>query len=131
MTSEIIEVLDDLSRRFGVAIDWTSSNMLPYLQTLTRKYANYILATSSLELVVGVLLLIGCAKLVKVYRKIKDGESDWWDEEFYGMFCCIAIGVTFVFGWAMTFDSLLDIITCMTFPEKLILNELLQVLKNQ
>lgn len=131
MTSEIIKVLDDLSRRFGVAIDWTSSNMLPYLQTLTRKYANYILATRSLELAVGVLLLIGCAKLVKVYRKIKDGESDWWDEEFYGMLCCIAIGVTFVFGWAMIFDSLLDIITCMTFPEKLILNELLQVLKNQ
>lgn len=130
MTSEIIEVLDDLSRRFGVAIDWTSSNMLPYLQTLTRKYANYILATRSLELAVGVLLLIGCAKLVKVYRKIKDGESDWWDEEFYGMLCCIAIGVTFVFGCGMIFDSLWTIITCITFPEKLILNELLQMLNN-
>ena len=131
MSSDIIKVLDDLSRRFGIAIDWTSSNMLPYLQTLTRKYANYIFATRSLELVFGVLLLIGCAKLVKVYRKTKDGESDWWDESFYGLLCCIAIGVTFVFGWVMTFDSLLDIITCMTFPEKLILNELLQVLKNQ
>lgn len=130
MTSEIIEVLDDLSRRFGIAIDWTSFNMLPYLQTLTRKYANYILATSSLELVVGVLLLIGCAKLVKVYRKIKDGESDWWDED-YGMFCCFAIIVTFAFGCGMIFDSLWTIITCITFPEKLILNELLQALKNQ
>ena len=28
----IIKVLDSLADKFGIAIDWTSSNILPYLQ---------------------------------------------------------------------------------------------------
>lgn len=41
MSDEIIKVLDDLSRRLGIAVDWTSSNALPYLQQLAQKYVNY------------------------------------------------------------------------------------------
>ena len=32
MSDEIIKVLDDLSDRVGITIDWTSQNVLPYLQ---------------------------------------------------------------------------------------------------
>ena len=56
MSDEIIKVLDDLSQRFRIAVDWTSANMLPYLQMLTRKYVNYRLAMSVMELIVGILL---------------------------------------------------------------------------
>ena len=32
MSNEIIKVLDALSDKLGIAVDWTSENVLPYLQ---------------------------------------------------------------------------------------------------
>ena len=37
MSKEIIAIFDDLAERFGVAIDWTSANVMPYLQELFAK----------------------------------------------------------------------------------------------
>lgn len=31
MSDEIIKILDDLGQRFGVVIDWSSENVMPYL----------------------------------------------------------------------------------------------------
>lgn len=31
MSQEIINVLDNLGEKFGIAIDWSNENILPYL----------------------------------------------------------------------------------------------------
>lgn len=41
LSSQVIEILDDLARRFGVAIDWTQANIIPYLNELAQKYLSY------------------------------------------------------------------------------------------
>ena len=46
MRDEIIKVLDDLSEWLGIAVDWTSQNVLPYLQELCDKYISYEIWTS-------------------------------------------------------------------------------------
>ena len=69
MSDEIIKVLDDLSQRFGIAVDWTSSNALPYLQELTKKYVNYKLAMSAMELALGILFFVVAVKLVKEAKR--------------------------------------------------------------
>ena len=46
MRDEIIKVLNDLSERLGIAVDWTSQNVLPYLQELCDKYISYEIWTS-------------------------------------------------------------------------------------
>ena len=38
MSEEIIKVLNDLASRFGVAIDWTNQNIVPYLQDLMTRF---------------------------------------------------------------------------------------------
>ena len=48
MSDEIIKLLNDLSSRFGVAIDWSSKNMTPYLQELFQKYTRYEIALNIL-----------------------------------------------------------------------------------
>lgn len=137
MSDEIIKVLDDLSQRFGIAVDWTSANMLPYLQMLTRKYVNYRLAMSVMELIVGILLFAAAAKLIKAakvqYRKVAKGEVDYSSEDFCvftGIACCVGAAFAIFIGFILVVSASGDIITCITFPEKLILDELLQVLKN-
>lgn len=41
MTNEIIKLLDELAKRFGVAIDWTSENVMPYLEDLFGRIITY------------------------------------------------------------------------------------------
>ena len=37
MSNEVIKVLDAFSQKFGIAINWTSENIMPYLQQLGEK----------------------------------------------------------------------------------------------
>ena len=57
MSEEIIKVLDDLAKRAGIAIDWTSENVIPYLIELGSKLVKYELWMSILLLVLGALAL--------------------------------------------------------------------------
>ena len=34
MSDEVIKVIDALAERFGIVIDWSSENVIPYLQQL-------------------------------------------------------------------------------------------------
>ena len=40
MSDEIIKLLDDLGQRFGIAIDWSSENMMPYIPIFVRYRQN-------------------------------------------------------------------------------------------
>lgn len=68
MADEIIKVLDDLSQRFGIAVDWSSQNMLPYLQTLGNKLVHYEIGMALMYTTIGILLL--CASRF-TYKKME------------------------------------------------------------
>lgn len=36
MSEEIIKVIDELGKRFGIVIDWSNQNIIPYLQELLK-----------------------------------------------------------------------------------------------
>ena len=65
-SDELIKTFDYLLSQFGIAVDWTSENVLPYLQTLAEKLVRFEINTSIMWLVIGVVLLIaGVWVLVK------------------------------------------------------------------
>lgn len=57
MSEEIIKVLDALAEKFGLAVDWTSANVIPYLEQLCGKYVNYEIVTSVIWLLFGIVLM--------------------------------------------------------------------------
>ena len=57
MSEEIIKVLDALAEKFGLAVDWTSANVIPYLEQLCGKYVNYEIVTSVVWLILGIILM--------------------------------------------------------------------------
>lgn len=70
MSEEIIKVLDALGEKFGVAINWTSANVMPYLQKLCGKYVTYKIATSIVWLLIGVFILFIGKYLIEKTKKI-------------------------------------------------------------
>ena len=109
MSDEIIKVLDDLSERAGIAIDWTSQNILPYLQELCDKYISYEIWTSAVYIFIcltsAILMLYGISKL-------------WNDVEDDFLF--IAFGIVLIVSLIVMIVQIIDIVTALTFPEKLI-----------
>ena len=79
VSSEIIEVLDYLGEKFGIAIDWTSNNVLPYLQTLADKFIKWEISTSIVWIVIAAFVIVAMIVLInlKGFREI--------NEETYGM----------------------------------------------
>ena len=129
MSEEIIKVLDALAEKFGLAIDWTSANVIPYLEQLCGKYVNYEIATSVVWLILGVIsLLVGKwgIKIAKYcYNRYKEEEYSNWDVGF--IFAGIGTGVLSLTCVIVIICQVFDIGTCFTFPEKIILDELISI----
>ena len=54
VSDQIIKVLDNLCEKFGLAIDWSSKNIQPYLEELMAKAVNYKIAMSIMWLISGI-----------------------------------------------------------------------------
>ena len=81
MSEEIIKVLDNLGEKFGIAIDWSSQNILPYLQDLLERFITYKNISAIIWIVVSVIFIILSIILgVIICKKIKKYYND---EHYY------------------------------------------------
>lgn len=123
MSDEIIKILDDLGRRFGVVIDWSSENIMPYLQDLMQRYINYEVMTSVMWIVVALIVIIGLSISIPVINKhankvLEENHcSDWDVGKWFVIWIFIIIIGCFVI---CIICQSIDIITCYTIPEKMI-----------
>lgn len=138
MSAQIIEVLNDICEKFGIAVDWTSKNIQPYLKELMTKCINYKLATDIVWLVVGIVLLIIGGVLLRFafnnnrkYHEIKD-----YYEQMHSNLDDVA-GIQFIIAMIAIFISIIlilyftiNLVTCVTFPEKVILDMVRSYLTN-
>lgn len=108
ISDQIIEVLNYLGEKLGVTIDWTSENVLPYVQTLCGKYINWEIATSVVWLVVGIALIILAVISFKGARNPNIN-----DEGLLYVFFAILL----ISGIIMIFFQIFDIIKCIYIPE--------------
>ena len=108
MSAQIIEVLNNLCLRFGLAIDWTQDNIFPYFEELAAKYIAWECATSWMWIGIGaILVIVGLVLFVAdIHYKVADG--------FIAAFGCVVILV----GVSAIVYQVYDILTCNYFPEK-------------
>jgi hypothetical protein len=128
-SEEILTVLDYLGHKFGIAIDWTSENVMPYLQDLASRYIKYEVFTSIawIALFVVIIILAGFIWTISGIVSAKCVNNDIAQAICYmsmavfwiAFALCIIVGMTQVY----------DIIECYTLPEKVIL-EYLKTLLN-
>ena len=104
-SDELIKTFDYLLSQFGIAVDWTSENVLPYLQTLAEKLVRFEINTSIMGLIVGVVVLT-----VRVWIFVKDIKD--WDSGVFilGVILIIVAGI-------VCCCQVYDIIKCVSFPE--------------
>lgn len=125
MSDEIVKILDDLGQRFGVVIDWSSENVMPYLQDLMGRYINYEIITSIVWLIALTICCIGMGvaipNLIKYEKKYNESCS-LCNEIVWPSVVSIVFAGLIVFCVIMIGFEIDDIIMCKTIPEKIIIN---------
>ena len=136
MSDEIIKVLDALCDKLGIAVDWTSENVVPYLKLLIGKYIKYEIATSFAWIVLMALLMAPLIyvtiKAWKIYAHYYDSHDDFFldEDEVYiaAILLTVATAIIGLIAFCVFGYQVMDIVTAFTFPEKIILNELKSML---
>lgn len=127
ISNQIIEVLNALCDKFGIAINWTGQNVMPYVQELMRKAVNYELWTSVGWLLICVAFIFVFFKLICWYVKNQNNEDNIiidfldYNEKFIVLFLIFG-GILTIIATIGAVIQIMDIITCLTFPEKTIFN---------
>lgn len=97
MSEEIIKILDDLGKRFGIAIDWSSDNIIPYLQDLMQRFIQYKNVTAIMRIVFFTLaLIISVIVLVKTIKWAYKNKIDDFDDEWYIFVCGVSISAIMI-----------------------------------
>ena len=123
VSDEIIKVLDYLCEKVGIAVDWTNSNILPYIEQLCTKFVKWELATSIAWLVIGIILaIVGCCFIKPAIRRWQTYRlNDIIEDNAYISIVYWVIAAVLIFiGIMVISEQIFDIITCCTFPEKVI-----------
>lgn len=119
VSNEIIKVLDYLFEKFGIAVDWTSDEIIPYLQTLGEHIVQYKLANAIFVSII--LLIIGLIGMRLFCKMIKKCNSD---DELTDLDCALGwvggvVGVILLIIACVTINTA---IKCLTLPEVVILD---------
>ena len=130
VSDQIIKVLDEVGKRFGLAIDWTQQNIVPYLQELSHKIINYEIWTSSIKIVFALIFAIGLGVILK--RTIKESLTKRdcvYDDNFGWILTSIVLCVIVSIDMFYMLDKIIHIVTCLTLPEKVIFEFIQQYVK--
>lgn len=65
MENKVIEVLDALCDKFGMAIDWTQQNVMPQMIDIFERIRTYYIAIDALSIFVGIVILVLASLTVK------------------------------------------------------------------
>lgn len=108
MSEEIIKVIDELGKRFGIAIDWSNQNIIPYLQELLKRFIYYRNITACVWIIISIAMTISGVVMIRFLNKWR--KSDNYDKDYCGdddtlaamgyifSICIIALGIGLIIG---------------------------------
>lgn len=129
ISDQIIKVLDEVGKRFGLAIDWTQQNIVPYLQELSHKIINYEIWTSSIKTVFALVFAIGLGIILK--KTVKESLTKRecvYDDNFGWILTSIILCVIAGMDIFYIMNQIIHIVTCLTLPEKILVEYIQQYL---
>ena len=129
VSDQIIQVLDALCEKFGLAVDWSGKNVIPYLKELSTRIISWEIATSILWIVIGVVMtIIGIIGATYIWKQ-KDEYTYFGDmDEGITWFFIASIMLAGVGVLCVLFQCF-DIVEAIYLPEKIFYDLLQQYIK--
>ena len=133
VSEQIINVLDALCEKFGIAIDWTAANVLPYVQDLCGRIITYSIAK---DIATIILIIIGFIISLFVFKFCfkKYSECDYHNEDGWivaSIVSGIGFGIFAVAGLTAIPMAIMEIIQACTIPELTIVQMIEELIKTK
>ena len=114
VSNQIISVLDAICEKFGVVIDWTASNVMPYLQDLCKRIVAYEISTSVAWIILQVFVVVLAFYIRnKKVKPLSEADGDDYFLSVATVACVIITAIALIVVCAQVFD----IIKALTIPE--------------
>lgn len=125
MSDEITKVLNYLGEKFGVIIDWSNDNIIPYIYDLMDRVIRYEICSSIIYIIISILICTGCIisipKIDKYANKIiEEDYYSFWDVGKY-IIIAILLGAIAISVYSGV-NQIIDITECIFIPEKVFIN---------
>lgn len=112
-------MLQKLAEQFGLALDFSKENVIPYLQQLAERVVKYEVGQSIFWMIIGIIcIIVGIGLFVFVYKKVT--AEEYFDECILMLLGIIAV-LFFCVGIGITCCQINDLILCEYLPEKILL----------
>lgn len=108
VSAQIIEVLNYLCEKFGIAIDWSQETVLPYIQELCSKYISWEISTSITWIIIAAVFFL-IPSVIFVILDVKKQISG-------GVLCVIGV-VGIIISCVVICCQVFDILKCVYLPE--------------
>lgn len=119
-SDQFIEILNALCDKFGIAVDWTSQNVIPYLQDLSTRLIEYEIITSVFNIMIALVIVMVLGLIFKYLLKK--------DEDSTGTFIAeLLFGISVLFVVIVVPVESYDIMEASYLPEKVIIEQIQKV----
>ena len=88
MDKELCNVIDKIAEKIGVVVDWTSENVLPFIQDIMQRYRTMSIVKNVITMIVCTIIITICVIVVtKMIKGIVNGlknevSSIWFDADY-------------------------------------------------
>lgn len=124
VSDQIIKVLNDLSEKAGIAVDWSSANILPSIQKVSSNIVRYELISSVVWTIIAIIIIV----IMIVLLKNTDIEKGKDDSERAGLALSSIIYIIIAICFSICLCvQIFDIIRCIVYPERVIIDEIISI----
>ena len=121
MSEEIIKVLDELGKRFGIVIDWSNQNIIPYLQELFKRFICYRNITACVWIIISIAITISGVVMFRSLNKWrKSDDYDDCDDDMLALLGYIFSVFITALGIGLIIGNVFGIIKNVCMPEMVI-----------
>ena len=119
VSEQIINVFNALCEKFGIVVDWTKANVLPYVQDLCNRIITYLIAkdiVTIIFIIIGFIISLFTFKFCfKRFKDINCYDDVGWEigSVVSGIIMCM-LGLTGIIVIPIT---IMEIIQACTIPE--------------
>jgi hypothetical protein len=115
MDKELCNVIDKIAEKIGIAIDWSSENVMPYIQDVMQRYRTMSIVENIIVMSVCAIIITICnivaVKMIKgIINGFYNGVSSIWIDADYGDSCydqisglSVATGAIIILAFLVSF----------------------------
>lgn len=139
MAEQIISVIDELCKKLGIAMDWSSENITPILMDLMNKYTKYIIVDNVFWLCFSVITLsVGICWSIILYKDFSKEKPvfftyDRWNAtemKPYPIVVSVVLGVISIIDCIVIPCCICDLIKAYSLGEYYAVEKIVESIKN-